>query len=460
MAGARTRFAPSPTGSLHIGNVRTALFNYLFAKHTSGAFILRIEDTDTQRSKKEFESSMLDDLRWLGLDWDEGPDKGGPKGPYRQSERLGIYRTHAETLLSKGLAYHCYCTKERLEELRSSQIKAGQPPRYDGRCRGLKNAPADIKPSIRFNVQPKKIEFADGVHGHASFDASAFGDFVIIGSDGIASYNFAVVIDDALMEITHIIRGEDHLSNTPRQILLFESLGFQAPSYSHIPLVLSPDRIPLSKRDPSSSVRELRENGYLPEAVTNAVARLGWAPGEDLASLDELAGAFKMGALSKSPSVFDIDRLNAYNKAAISRLGTLRLCSLISDYLKDVVVDHEEAVDAVRANAERLTDFEDLLSPFNAEPPSSKEAVEILKEDYAKKVVSAFLAELKRAETIDGAAYKVMIEAVKIATGEKGKRLFLPIRAALTGRTEGIELVSVLKVLGKERSIQRLEKAI
>ncbi|MFQ5735480.1 MAG: glutamate--tRNA ligase [Thermodesulfobacteriota bacterium] len=263
MPGVRTRFAPSPTGHLHIGNVRTALFNWLFARHFNGEFVLRMEDTDTARSDAAFEDSIIEDLSWLGLEWDEGPGgprggwggwgagSNGPHGPYRQSERLAIYDRHAAALLDKGLAYRCYCSKERLEALKAEQMKKGSPPRYDNRCRSLSPSeiPAGAAPLIRFMVRGRSVRFKDGVHGRMAFDTSAMGDFVIIGSDGVASYNFAVVVDDSEMGITHVLRGDDHLSNTPRQILLFEALGRTVPHYHHLPLVLSPSRSPLGKRD-------------------------------------------------------------------------------------------------------------------------------------------------------------------------------------------------------------------
>lgn len=460
MAHVRTRFAPSPTGHLHIGNARTALFNSLFALQKSGSFILRIEDTDRERSKKEFESSIIEDLKWLGLEWDEGPDRVGSKGPYRQSERLGVYRDLAERLLGEGSAYRCYCSKERLEELKKNQLKAGLPPRYDGRCRELKARPEGIVPAVRFRVIARKVAFKDGVHGDVSFDTSAFGDFVLIGSDGIASYNFAAVVDDALMEITDIIRGEDHLPNTPRQILLFESLGFKAPSFSHIPLVLSPRRVPLSKRDPSSSLKELKEKGYTPEAVVNTIARLGWHPGEDLLSIKELTELFRIEDLSKSPSIFDMDRLKSYNKLSIGRSGTIRLLNLLSDSIKGLLADPEEAIETVRANAETLRDFEALLAPFRPQFPVTEEASAALKEPHAKPVISAFLEETEQAEKLDAEWYRSSIESVKRKTGEKGKRLFMPIRAALTGRTEGIELAGILKLLGKGNAIKRLKDAV
>ncbi|MBI5642079.1 MAG: glutamate--tRNA ligase [Deltaproteobacteria bacterium] len=453
----RTRFAPSPTGHLHIGNARTALFNWLFARRSNGDFILRIEDTDTERSLAEFERSHLADLKWLGLAWNEGPDTGGPKGPYRQSERLDTYLEYAQRLLTEGLAYRCYCTKERLEEVRKRQVAAGMPPRYDGRCRDIKSgSPAGVEPVLRFKVPERQIAFTDGVHGDVIFDSRSFGDFVIIGSDGVASYNFAVVIDDAMMEISHVIRGDDHISNTPRQILLFESLGFKTPSFSHLPLVLGGNRVPLSKRDSSFSVSALRAGGFLPSAIINTIARLGWSPGEGLTGLDELAGSFGIEKLSKSPSVFDMERLRFYNKTAISGADAGYLLNLIG--LPADKEDMTAAVEAVKDNASTVVELKGLLSPFIGDVQYPEDALLVLNEPYAKEALKAFREEAENLDMLDDNAYKKIIEGVKKKTNESGKRLFLPIRLALTGERHGIELVNVLRLLGKEKVIERLKR--
>lgn len=456
----RTRFAPSPTGLLHIGSARTALFNWLFARKSGGRFILRIEDTDLQRSSGMFEASIMEDLWWLGLDWDEGPDVGGGYGPYKQSGRLELYRKYAEQLVGKGLAYRCYCTRERLESVRNALLSRGLPPRYDGRCRELKAPPPDVEPVIRFKVHNDgHVRYRDGVHGDLVFDTRSFGDFIIIGSDGIASYNFAVVVDDALMEITDVIRGDDHLSNTPRQIILFESLGFKAPDFSHIPLVLGDDKTPLSKRQASASLKNLREEGYLPGAIINAIARLGWAPkgAENYLSLDELKDSFDIPALSRSASSFDPEMLKRFNKMAMEKVDAESIIRYLwpGEVVSEKVVD---AVNAVKSNAWTLKDIEPLALPFIGEPLYSDEALDILKEDYSKKVVGAFRKEAEALEKIDRAAYETISARVKETTGEKGKRLFMPLRCALTGQTHGIELEAVLRLLGKEKTIERLKR--
>jgi nondiscriminating glutamyl-tRNA synthetase len=460
MPTVRTRFAPSPTGRLHIGNVRTALFNWLFARVKGGHFILRIEDTDTARSRFEHELSIYEDLKWLGLEWSEGPDKGGDYGPYRQSERRSVHKAAAVRLVSEGKAYKCYCTKEQLEDLKAEQTSAGMPPRYDGRCRnigpagGLKDAPF----TVRFRVPEKDVRITDGVHGLLSFDSRNIGDFVIVGSDGVAAYNFAAVVDDALMNITHVIRGDDHLSNTPRQILLFEALGLKAPIFTHIPLVLGPDKAPLSKRQSSYSIKEIRERGFLPEAVVNAVARLGWNPGEGLLDPDELAELFSIEKLSASPSEFDHERLKVYNKAAIQKSGAERLIELSSLSTIGHAEEAAHIVDMVKGNASDLKELKELSLPFLTDPVLGPEEAKEFSEPYARAVVKAFREALEAANEIDADSYKAMVETVKTSTGEKGKRLLLPLRLALTGNHAGIELAGVLKLLGRERAIERLRR--
>jgi len=281
----RVRFAPSPTGQLHVGNARTALFNWLLARGKDGTFILRIEDTDAERSTRESEVSILEDLRWLGLDWDEGPDVGGPHGPYRQSERLHLYASYANELIGGDHAYYCFCSPQTLDSERRSMLAAGRPPKYGGTCRGLskeesaKRVEAGERPVIRFRVpEGVDVTFEDLVRGDVTFSSEVIGDPVIVRSDGRPAYNFAVVVDDAVMEITHVIRGEDHISNTPRQILIYQALGFPPPSFAHLSMVMGPDHTPLSKRHGATSLAEFRERGYLPEALTNYLALIGWSP--------------------------------------------------------------------------------------------------------------------------------------------------------------------------------------
>ncbi len=456
----RTRFAPSPTGYLHIGNARTALFNYLFARQKKGQFILRIEDTDRERSSKAFEDSIIEDLDWLGLDWDEGPDRGGPSAPYRQSERFDIYKNFADRLIAEDKAYFCYCTHERLEELRKKQAKAGLPPRYDGRCRTLAKGekPKDVKPVVRFLVPERHVIFEDLVHKKLSFDSRGFGDFIIIGSDGIATYNFAVVIDDAIMGITHVIRGDDHLSNTPRQILLFEALGLPIPEYTHIPLILGPDRQPLSKRHGAASVRELRESGFLPEAILNHLCHLGFSPGRELLTIDEAVESFSLERLSKSPSIFDIERLKRFNRAYMEKGDTARLALLAKSYFKEDISDEwfKNAIDAAKGEAVTLKDFPDILLPILKGTSFEEEAKKVLDEPYAGTVLKILSDEVEKEKDLNGGAYKEIMARLQQRTGESGKRLFMPIRAALTGRLKGLELEKVFILLGKEGILKRV----
>ena len=279
----RVRFAPSPTGHLHVGSVRTALFNWLLARGSDGTFVLRIEDTDVERSTRESEAAILRDLRWLGLDWDEGPDVGGSRGPYRQSERLHLYQSYAQELLGAGSAYYCFCSTAELEAERQAAVAAGRPVRYSGTCRQIPSEHAQARiaggdrPAIRFRVPDiSEVVFTDLVRGDVRFGADVIGDPVIIRGDGTPAYNFAVVVDDALMEVTHVVRGEDHISNTPRQILLYEALGFSPPAFAHLSLVMGPDHSPLSKLHGATSVAEFRAKGYLPEALVNYLALIGW----------------------------------------------------------------------------------------------------------------------------------------------------------------------------------------
>ena len=450
-----------------MGGVRTALFNRLFSERNSGVFILRIEDTDIERSRPEYERAITEDLAWLGLDPDEGPDRGGEKGPYRQSERLSLYREHAERLLSENRAYRCYCTPESLEGLKSTQTKSGLPPRYDGRCRDLApgKAPEGVEPVIRFKVPGgeggtggpgEKIDFVDLVHGALSFDTRSFGDFVIVASDRIASYNFAVVVDDALMDITHVIRGDDHLSNTPRQILLYRALGFTPPVYCHLPLILAPDKTPLSKRHGSATVIALREEGFLPEAILNAAARLGWSPGEEFMTLKEMAGKFSTERLSKSPSVFDMERLRSFNRSALERLDIdtiIRLIEAPDDVDRAYL---EEVMEAVRTNAGTIKDLRALAEPFIGPVKISEEARSILIEPASKKALKAFFDEVEKMDDLDENSYNALVTKVKSITGAKGKALFMPLRCALTGETSGIELAKILGLLGKKKVLERL----
>ena len=332
----RVRFAPSPTGLLHVGNARTALFNWLLARGRGGTFILRIEDTDVERSTRESEQGILEDLRWLGLDWDEGPDVGGPHGPYRQSERLDLYRSYASELIEHGHAYHCFCSAEQLEADRRAALEAGRPPHTRA---GAATSPAAVAERlalghpavVRFRVpQDRTVAFQDLVRGTVQFETAVIGDPVLVRSDGHPAYNFAVVIDDALMAITHVIRGEDHISNTPRQVLLYEALRFEPPIFAHLALVLGPDHTPLSKRHGATSVAEFRNRGYLPESLVNYLALLGWSPGggDEVLPAPELARRFALEDVGHSAAVFDVEKLAWVNRHYLRGAEPARLADL------------------------------------------------------------------------------------------------------------------------------------
>src|SRR5881409_261482 len=337
----RVRFAPSPTGQLHVGNVRTALFNWLLARGQNGTFILRIEDTDVERSTRDSETAIVRDLRWLGLDWDEGPDIGGAHGPYRQSERLHLYQSYAKELLTAEQAYYCFCSAAQLETDRQEALAAGRPPHYAGTCRRLSRDQAAARiaagerPAIRFRVpEGRDVVFADAVRGDVRFHTDVIGDPVIVRADGHPAYNFAVVVDDALMEVSDVIRGEDHISNTPLQLLLYEALGFTPPRFAHLALVMGPDHSPLSKRHGATAVGEFRAKGYLSEAMVNYLALIGWSPGNDdeLLPVDELARRFSLDRVGHSAGVFDEEKLAWANRHYLKVADPPRLAELSVPY--------------------------------------------------------------------------------------------------------------------------------
>jgi len=459
----RVRFAPSPTGSLHVGNARTALFNWLLAHGHSGTFILRIEDTDAARSTRESEASMLRDLRWLGLDWDEGPDVGGPRGPYRQSERLHLYQSYATELLNAHAAYHCFCSSAQLEADRQEALATGRPALYPGTCRRITRAAAEERiangerPAIRFRVpEHRDVVFADEVRGDVRFHTDVIGDPIIVRADGMPAYNFAVVVDDALMEVTDVIRGEDHISNTPRQILLYEALGFPPPRFAHLSLVMGPDHTPLSKRHGATSVAEFRAKGYLPEALVNYLALIGWSPGhdEELLPIEELARRFSLGAVGHSAGVFDEEKLAWANRHYLKIASPIRLAELSVphfqetgvamaptpaglEYLASAMAMASASVDRLNQVPARLA----LLFDFSPERALSDAQIrdELAGAD-ARGVVSALAGELSGAPRLDRDSFRAAANRVRAHTGQKGKGLFHPIRLALTGRAEGPEL--------------------
>ncbi|MBD2872198.1 glutamate--tRNA ligase [Paenibacillus arenilitoris] len=479
-AEVRVRYAPSPTGHLHIGNARTALFNYLFARSRGGKFIIRIEDTDVKRNVAGGEESQLKYLKWLGIDWDESVDIGGGYGPYRQTERLDIYKNYWQDLLDRGLAYRCYCTEEELEREREEQLGRGETPRYSGRHRDLteeqrRSFEAEGRvPSIRFRVPEKRsYAFDDMVKGAISFDTAEMGDFVIVKKDGIPTYNFAVALDDHLMKISHVLRGEDHISNTPRQLMIYEAFGWEPPRFGHMTLIVNEQRKKLSKRDESiiQFISQYDELGYLPEAMFNFIALLGWSPeGEQEMFLrDELIGAFNPDRLSKSPAVFDTQKLSWMNNEYLKKADLNRLVDLCIPHLQqagrlpeDLVAEVRTwATDLVALHQDKLryaAEIVPLTELFFRETVADEDdAAAVLAEEQVPAVLGAFLGLVEAGETefdVDG--IKDMIKSVQKSTGFKGKQLFMPIRAALTGQTHGPDLNQSIALLGKEKVIGRL----
>lgn len=458
----RVRFAPSPTGHLHVGNARTALFNWLLARGQQGTFILRIEDTDLERSTKVSEQAIMDDLRWMGLQWDEGVEVGGGYGPYRQTERMQSYADHTNRLLTEGTGYYCFCSAETLEAHRKSQLAAGLPPKYAGTCRHIpadeakRRKDAGEAAVVRLRVpEGRNVVFNDVVRGEVTFHTDVIGDPVLVRSDGIPAYNFAVVIDDALMKITHVIRGEDHISNTPRQILLYEAFGYQPPSFAHLSLVMGPDHAPLSKRHGATSVKEFRDKGYLPEALVNYLALIGWSPGhnEELLPADELARRFRLENVAHSAGVFDEDKLAWANRHYLKACDSHRLATLAEPHLRDrgqVVGDISSAARAwlidvlpgMAASVDRLPQLADRLESVFRQDVTTEAIDPALAKALAEELSSS-------PRLTDKDLFRAVANNVKERTGLKGKNLFHPIRVILTGAHEGPELDLIVPAIDR-----------
>jgi glutamyl-tRNA synthetase len=479
----RLRFAPSPTGQLHVGNARTALFNWLLARGQGGTFILRIEDTDLERSSRESERAILEDLRWMGLDWTEGIEAGGDRGPYRQTERLHMYRAYAVELLSSGAAYHCFCSADQLEADRQAALAVGRPPKYVGRCRNIardearRRIDSGEKAVIRFRVPDgnRDIVFNDLVRGEVRFNTEVIGDPVLVRSDGVPAYNYAVVIDDALMEITHVIRGEDHISNTPRQLLLYEAFGWRPPEFAHVSLVMGPDHSPLSKRHGATSVAEFRARGYLPEALTNYLALIGWSPGadEEVLPIAELATRFRVEDVGHSAGVFDVEKLAWVNRHYLKIAAPERLARLTVPYLQQVgwvtepsagdLAYLESVIPVAAASVDRLEQVPARLSflfDYSAVRAFENDLIaHEARESTA--VVEALARELESSPPLtDRETFRAMAKRVQQSSGAKGKGLFHPIRLALTGEAEGIELDIAVPAIERGAQLGRREGSV
>ena len=479
----RVRYAPSPTGDLHIGNARTALFNYLFAKHYDGKFIIRIEDTDMKRNVEGGEESQLKFLKWLGIEWDEGPDIGGQYGPYRQMERLDIYKKYVDELLERDLAYECFMTEEELEKEREEQIAKGQIPKYSGAHSNLTEEEKEAfrkegrKPSIRLRVPKNKTyTFNDIVRGNISIESSDYGDWVIVKKDGIPTYNFAVAIDDHLMGITHVLRGEEHISNTPRQMMIYEAFGWEPPKFGHMTLILNEERKKLSKRDQHiiQFIEQYKDLGYLPEAMFNFITLLGWSPGgeEEIFTKEELINIFDPSRLSTSAAIFDVKKLQWMNGEYMKKADLDTVIDIALPHLAKAGRIPEDADEKTLAWAKELialyqeqlrygAEIVELTELFFKKEINYDEAAQkVLNEEQVVEVLQVLTDKLIHLDDFVEEKIKEQIKATQKETKQRGKKLFMPIRVATTGQTHGPELPKTLELLGKDIVINRLDEVL
>lgn len=479
----RVRFAPSPTGHLHIGGARSALFNYLFARNQGGKFIVRIEDTDQARNVESAKEKLLQSMKWLGIEWDESVDIGGQYGPYSCMERVHIYKKYIQQLIKEGKAYYCYMTEEESEAEREEQLAKGETPKYSGRDRYLTEEQREAYenegkiPVVRFLVpEGKTITVDDAVRGKVIFDTDGIGDFIIARRDGIPMYNFAVVVDDHLMEISHVIRGEEHLSNAPRQVLLYEAFGWEPPKFAHASLILNADRQKMSKRDESiiQFVEQYRDLGYLPDAIVNFLSLLGWSPvgEEEIFTKEELINQFNLERVSKAPAVFDTQKLEWMNnqymkKADGDTVVKLALPHLIKSGRLSEALSEEElswARDLILLHQEKMSFGAEIVGLtelfFKEEIEYNEEAKEVLAGEQVKFVLAEFKTQLQSLDQFSAEDIKAATKATQKATGQKGKLLFMPIRVATTGQVHGPDLPQAISLIGKETVMKRLEKLL
>jgi len=471
----RVRYAPSPTGHIHIGNARSALFNYLFARHNNGTMILRLDDTDRKRSTDEAIKSMIEDIKWLGIEWDEGYLKGGPYGPYRQTERMDIYNKYVDILLENEKAYELYFTEEEIKEIREEYTKRGKKFSYrelkenetEKRRREFKEKYPDILPAVVFKVEEnRKIEVDDLVRGKVIFDSNEFSDFVIRRGNGIPVYNYATVIDDALMKITHIIRAEEHLSNTPKQLLIYDALGFPHPRFAHVSLILAPDRTKLSKRHGATSVGEYREKGYLPEALLNYLALLGWSPKDnrEFFTKEELIQLFTLENVNKAPAVFDINKLRWMNHKYMGNLSAEE----IMNRAKEIGVKFSnrkeewwrELIETAKEHIFVLRDVEEIAKPFFAELLIDKDILAELKQYEPVPLLERFKENISLVSEWTPETVLATIRKTGKELKIRGRNLYYPLRLAITGSREGLEIHEFVYFAGKEDTLKRLDKAI
>lgn len=481
MSEVRVRFAPSPTGYLHIGGARTALFNWLFARKMGGKLILRIEDTDTERLKEDSVSQILTSLKWLGLNWDEGPEAGGECGPYYQSERRELYSKYAQQLLDEGKAYYCFCTPADLEAEREKQRAAKQPFRYARTCRDLDpevakaRAAAGEPYSVRIKIPTEgSITVHDLIHGDVTFNMDQFDDFVIVKSNGMPTYNFAVVVDDHLMGMTHVLRAEEHLSNTPKQLLIYEALGFEPPKFGHMPMILAPDRSKLSKRHGATSVEEFRAQGYLPEAIINYLTLLGWGPGDEreIFTLEETVKLFELEQMSKKAAVYDTKKLTWMNGQYLSELPLEKILPEAEIFfIKDGLVTKEwlaenkeyfaKLVDTVRVRVKTLQEVADASAYFfkDVEAYDEKGVAKHFKPEAAE-LLEKCIAALEADEVFDLTSTEAIYNKIAADNGLALGKVIHPTRLALTGRTVSPGMFDVMVLLGKEKTLARMRKAV
>ncbi|CCQ94243.1 Glutamate--tRNA ligase [[Clostridium] ultunense Esp] len=486
MKEVRLRFAPSPTGYLHIGGLRTALYNYLFAKHNNGKFILRIEDTDRTRYVEGALENLIESLRWAGIEYDEGVfvenDKivqKGEYGPYIQSERLNIYQKYVDELIEKGYAYYCFCSKERLDKVREEQKIKGLIPKYDGLCRSLSLEEAREKIAngeeyvVRLKLPPNRdIKFEDLVRGNITINTEDIDDQVLLKSDGYPTYHMAVVVDDHLMGITHIVRGEEWLPSTPKHVYLYEVFGWEKPVYVHLPTVLNKERKKLSKRHGDVAVEDFREKGYLPEGLINYLALVGWSPedNEEILTMEELIEKFSFERVSKTGGIFDKDKLDWVNGHHIRSYDLDKLTELAIPHLKEAnLIDDKfveerynwikTLVETVKESLSNVSEIVDKVDIFfnNQVEPEDEEALSILKQDHVPNLLNAFKQELENIGEVDEEFAKTIMKKIQKGTGIKGKKLFMPTRVALTGNIHGPELVSIIYLLGKQNILNRIK---
>lgn len=477
----RVRFAPSPTGSLHIGGARTALFNLLYARHNNGTFILRIEDTDTERSTEESTAQIIRSLKWLGLDWDEGPEKGGDFGPYFQSHRLDLYKKEVDRLLADGKAYYCYCTPEELAERREAALKAGRPPKYDGCCRNLtpeqkeKFEAEGRKHTVRLKMPEEgQTVVEDLIRGKVVFDNSVLDDLIIVKSNGIPTYNFACVIDDNAMELTHIIRAEEHLSNTPKQVQTYQALGYKIPKFAHVPMILAPDRSKLSKRHGATSVEEFRDQGYMAESIINYLTLLGWSPEgtEEIFDMDKAIKEFTLERVNKTAAIYDVKKLTWINGHYMRELDAGYVTDqTIPFMIKQGIITEEEAqekydyikqiVEISRDRAKTLVELADTMTFFfkDVTEYEDKGVRKHFSKENAVKLLTLGADALEKLDDFTHDKTEETFRNITADMGLKAAEIIHPTRLAITGRTVGPGLFDIIVLLGKEKTAERMRKA-